>query len=1055
MRVCPSCGEENPERARFCMGCTARLGVELDADSRRVVTIVFSDLKGSTTLGEALDPETLRDVVSSYFDAMRGALERHGGTVEKFIGDAVMAVFGLPRAHEDDAMRAVRATRDMQGALHGLNTKLYDRWNVTLENRTGVYTGEVVAGDPATGQRLVTGDAVNTAARLEQAAAPGEILIGDTTFRLVRDRVQAQIVAPLDLKGKTRRLRAYRLIDADVPASNTGRTYVDLVGRNDELRVLEDTLDRVVTSGAPELVVLIGDAGVGKSRLLQEFRDRTSDRARSVMGRCPSYGEGITLLPFAEVVREAMQIHEHDDADVIRHKLERTLGGHPERLTVSARLEAILGVRRESLTLDELFWAMRKLMDHLASDRPLVVIFDDVHWAEDPFFGFTDQLKTAVRERVLIVCATRKDLFVDRPNWPRSGVLVSLEPLSTDDVDDFIAIEFGDVSEDLKRRIHAATGGNPLFIEQTVAMLFEEGSVVREDGRLAAIRDVSDLAIPPTISALLAARIDRLPDEERSILERASIVGQVFSRAGVHELCAPELRHGADALLSSLVLRGFVENDGSDPHGVTLRFGHVLIQEATYEGILKKHRAELHERFSSWLESSQPAHAENEELIGYHLERAWRYRMELGLRDERTHSLGRRAGRCLGTAGERALDRGDIGAASNLLSRAIAVNPDDGPALRWTIDLGAALREAGHLDEAIETLERAMASARATGEVRMAYRAEIERFEVDQKLDPPGWTDSAAAAADRMIPELEGLHDYRGLAKAWRMVSWVLGWRGDLRGWDEASLRSIEYARLAGDRREEIEVVAGLSIAAAYGRTPADEGVRRCVEILRQVEGNRRAEAFVTGCLALAQALVGDIDVARVSSRRCWDGMRDIGAIVHLSSLIGEEALIERLAGDPLAAERVIRERTGELEAFGVGVPLYLNAELGRALCDQGRYGEALSLVELGYDPSQASAPVDHHGQSLRGRVWAHTGRIDEALADTSEAVESLRNTDEVVVLGEVLIDHADVLALAGRRDESLAAAEEAIGVWSEKRSPVGVAMVERAMASYATFDRR
>src|SRR5581483_10184370 len=392
MQVCPGCGEENPDKFRLCGFCGTPLAPALPPQEvRKTVTIVFSDLKGSTNLGEALDSESLREVMSRYFDEMRAELERHGGTIEKFIGDAVMAVFGLPTLHEDDALRAVRAAAGMKRALERLNGELERVWGVRLTNRTGVNTGEVVAGDPSAGQRLVTGDAVNVAARLEQAAPANEVLLGELTYRLVKDAVEVEAVEPLELKGKAERVPAYRLLSVREQGEGwTRRRDAPMVGREQELDTLLASFDAAVAERACRLATVVGDAGVGKSRLNEEFLASIGERARVLSGRCLSYGEGITFWPLVEVVRQAASIEEEDTPGVARAKLVSLAG--PEGDDVVERVASAIGLSPETFPIEELFWGARKLLESLAREQPLVVLFDDIHWAEPTFLDLVEHL---------------------------------------------------------------------------------------------------------------------------------------------------------------------------------------------------------------------------------------------------------------------------------------------------------------------------------------------------------------------------------------------------------------------------------------------------------------------------------------------------------------------------------------------------------------------------------------------------------------------------------------------------------------------------------------
>ena len=352
------------------------------------MTIVFSDLKGSTNLGEALDSEALREVMSRYFDGMRAVLERHGGTVEKFIGDAVMAVFGLPRLHEDDALRAVRAAADMQQALERINLELERRYGVVLVNRTGVNTGEVVAGDPSTGQRLVTGDAVNVAARLEQAAPETQILLGEPTYRLVRDAVVVEEMEPLPLKGKTEPVAAYRLVAVRGSEAIPRHLDAPMIGRGQELGQLLDAFRDVNRLRRPRVVTILGDAGVGKSRLIGEFLARVSKQAGVVHGRCLSYGEGITFWPLGDIVRGAAGISDEDSSDQAYAKVAALLSQEP---LAAERVAAAIGLTAASYELNETFWAARRLFESMAVERPLVIHFEDIHWAEPTFLELIEQ----------------------------------------------------------------------------------------------------------------------------------------------------------------------------------------------------------------------------------------------------------------------------------------------------------------------------------------------------------------------------------------------------------------------------------------------------------------------------------------------------------------------------------------------------------------------------------------------------------------------------------------------------------------------------------------
>jgi class 3 adenylate cyclase len=575
---CSECGATYPDGARFCSQCGKRLVVAAPpVEQRKTVTALFCDVTGSTALGERLDPESLRRVLARFFDLARATIQAHGGTVEKFIGDAVMAVFGVPVVHEDDALRAVRAAAELQAALEPLNAELRREVGVALQLRIGVNTGEVVTG---TAERLATGDAVNIAARLEQLAAPGEVLLGQGTLRLVRDAVTVQSAGPVLLRGKTQGVPAFRLMGVDFSAPATLR-HLDalLVGRAEELEVLRAAFARVVRERSSALFTLLGAAGVGKSRLVEEFvRDLD---ATVLKGRCLSYGEGITYFPVVDIVRTLLK----EDLPAVRALLDDA--------AVAAGIGAVQGSTEDAASSTDIAWAFRKVLEAAASERPVVVVFDDLHWGEPTLFDLIEHVTDLSRSApVLLFCVARPELMERRPGWGggklnATGLL--LEPLGSEDAKALIEslIEPSSALGDgLRARIALAAGGNPLFIEEMVRYV-SDGFGAGAD-------------VPPTIHALLAARLDQLDADERNVLERGSVEGQSFHRGAVAALGSD----GAD-LLDRIV--GLVRKDLLRPDRAVLpgddafRFRHLLIRDAAYDGLSKASRAELHARFAEWL----------------------------------------------------------------------------------------------------------------------------------------------------------------------------------------------------------------------------------------------------------------------------------------------------------------------------------------------------------------------------------------------------------------------------------------------------------------------
>jgi class 3 adenylate cyclase len=675
MADCRTCGQENPGIARFCLACGTPMAsyAPADEETRKTVTVVFVDVVGSTELGERLDAESLREVMSRYFHAMSAAVERHGGRVEKFIGDAVMAVFGIPVLHEDDALRAVRAAADMRGALGPLNEELERAHDVRIQVRVGVATGEVVASRVVGEQRFATGDVTNVAARLEQAAGPGEILIGDSTLHLVRHAVTVEPVGPLALKGKGQPVTASRLVAVGEVGRRRG---APIVGRQDELALLGHALDRVVVENSCRLVTVVGAPGVGKSRLVEELLRSRSGGATVLHGRCLSYGVGITFWPIRGVVAEAAGLTGDESAESARAKIRSLVAAAPDADLIVERVAEAIGVGESLPAQRGTAWAIGRLFEELARRQPLVVVFDDIHWGEPTFLDLVESIATQSRPApILLLCLARPDLLELRPGWgggAQNAARLALAPLDEGSVGQLVDNLLGatNLSPQLRHRIASVTEGNPLFVEEVVATLIEEG-------RLDAW---SELSLPPTVQALLGARLDRLAREDRVVLERGAVEGKAFHPDAVVALSPDEERAHVDERLRRLVEREFLLPGPASLLGErTFVFRHQLLRDVAYESVPKALRSELHEQFAGWLEAKAADHAQDfDEILGHHLQRAYAYRQDLGPVDERGRVLAARASDHLGTAGLAAYARGDAAGAANLLARAMTLSPSGG-----------------------------------------------------------------------------------------------------------------------------------------------------------------------------------------------------------------------------------------------------------------------------------------------------------------------------------------------------------------------------------------
>ena len=1005
MLVCASCGHENSEGAKFCEECGFSFAAAVAGrkEQRKAVTVLFCDLSGSTALGETLDPERLRTLLARYFERMKMIVESHGGAVEKFIGDAVMAVFGVPVVHEDDALRALRAAVEMRDALPDLG----------VQGRIGVMTGEVVTG---TAERLATGDAVNVAARLEQAAQAGEILIGDETYRLARDAVEVEKVEPLQLKGKSEPVVAHRLLSVRGEEGFSRRPDSPMVGRETELRRLRDAFDQATRDGSCQLFTILGPAGVGKSRLVAEFLASLDD-ALVVRGRCLPYGEGITYWPVVEVVKQLPET----ETDPVAAKTIRAFVSEEQMFTSS----------------EEIAWAFRKLLEAMAAKRPLVCVFDDVHWGEETFLDLVEHVADLSRDApILLLCMARPELLDLRASWAGGKVNatnVLLEPLGPQETELLLG-SLAHLDEGLRARIQVAAEGNPLFLEEMVALAQESS-----DG---------DVIVPPTIQALLAARLDQLDASERDVLQCGSVEGRVFHRGAVQALAPEEPQ--LTTRLSALVRKELVRPDKAQFVGEdAFRFRHLLIRDAAYDALPKATRAELHERFAVWLVEHGAALVEVDEIIGYHLEQAYRYREELGALEEVTSPLGIRAAERLAAAGGRALDRGDMPAAASLLERATALLSGD-ERLSLLPSLGRVLIERGEWDRAEIVLSEAAEAGRAEGGQGIAADAVVGLCFIKLHTDPHTSHKEMRQELEGAIRVFEELQDEAGLARALGIAGRLPFWRGEAGIAVDELERAALYAHRAGDRVQEMESLRGVLAAALHGPMPVAAALDRVADVERRTTRAGAPDERILPIRALLEAMLGRFDVARALMAEARASAEELGLETQLATGVARAAgEIELLAGDPAAAERELRpacetlERMGDWGHFASVVPY-----LADALWLQGRGDEALPMVDLAARWTLADDMDAQIGsRRVRAKLLAQQGDLEEAERLVLEATALAARTDYLNLHGEALSDLAEVLALAGKRDEAAAALENALEHYERKGNLVSAQRAQTRLA--------
>ncbi len=794
-----------------------------------------------------------------YFDDLRTIVERHGGTVEKFVGDAVMAVFGIPISHEDDALRAVRAAAEMRAAVadHG------------LEARIGVNTGEVVVGGE--GESLVTGDAVNVAARLEQVAPSGHVLIGAKTRGLVRDAVRIETVEPLALKGKTEPVAAFRLLEVLADAEALARHLeTPLVGRERERQRLRRDFEDAVADRTCRLFTLLGPAGIGKSRLVVDFVDRVGDSADLLRGRCLPYGEGISYWPLVEIL-----------------------------IAIGVDPDSVIGRSPEETQL-----VFRRLLETRATERPQVVVLDDLHWAEPTFLDLVEHVADFSRDApMFLLCVARTELLDIRPDWgggKLNATSLLLEPLGADECEELMGLLVTDapLDKELRERITVASAGNPLFVEEMLAMVNDHGG--------------GEIAVPPTIQALLQARIDSLDGDVRTVMERGAVEGEVFHRGTVAELSPPTVRDGVESHLATLVRKELIRSTSPTfPADEGFRFRHLLIRDAAYESLPKATRAELHERFADWLASHELI--EGDEIVGYHLEQAHRYRAELDPGDSALAGLAGRASGNLADAGRGAFDRGDFNAGRSLLRRASALLPErDEARLALAPDFAVALFESG--DDGWTVLSEAAkagdARTRARATVTMATWALVGGL--DRPLEQRNaWRERARAV-------FEQIGDPYGLAEYWwstAMESWFAMRAQETAEACERALESLDRSGVSGSRLEH-HVRSRLIATFLYVPLPVDESIQR-IRSLGAADQGLLEQAWERGVIGRLHAMKGDFALGRELVRGARQAYLDAGMHQTAGGVAMGEARIEWLAGDDAAAEDILRDGLRVLEEIG------------------------------------------------------------------------------------------------------------------------------------------
>jgi DNA-binding SARP family transcriptional activator len=969
------------------------------ASNRRIASLVFCDVDPYTERGEHVDPESLRLLMSRCFEVAASVVARRGGTLGGFAGGGVMAVFGAPLVREDDALRALRTAVEIRDALASLGVRA----------RIGVSSGEVVAAAQTGRDALVVGEAVAVGKRLQEAAAVGEVLIGELTRVLVRDAAQVDPVAPLHLQGRPQPVPAFRVLQAG--ESPERPRAMRFVGRERELGLVQEIWGVVRTERRCELVTIVADAGVGKSRLAAEAL--ASMDALVVRGRCLPYGEGISYWPVLEVLRQLPSRAPDEAARVA--------------------IGSLLGETEAVTSAEEIAWAFRKTLEHVAGSGPIVVVFDDLQWADQAVLDLIEH--TALLSSgaaILLLCMARPELPERRATWP---VTLRVEPLRDEEIEALIP---ADIARTLRARIVRAAGGNPLFVEEMLAFTGEaEGDVV----------------VPPTLQALLAARLDRLEPAERVVLERAAVEGEIFHRAAVQALTPDEAQ--LTPRLAALARKGLIRCERAEHAGEdAFRFCHVLVRDAAYEALAKATRAELHERLADWLEAYEADLVERDEIVGHHLEMSYRYRTELRPLDEETRALGRRAAGRLLPAGRRAIARGDLAAAANLLERALALGIDDpGERVRAQVELGNALGETGRIADADALLAEAHDAAAGLGERALSAHAQLYRL-TGHSVDPELDRAELQQALRHPLETFGELRDERGLALTRRLLAAAIGLSSSA-GVVELE-RALVHADAADDKATRRRVIGTLCASLSNGPMPVGAAIARCEELLASSRNDQVLEAVLKLFLGEFHAMAGRFEEGIELVRQSTLVLDELSRLTVISQYRYESAYAKELAGDRAGAEHELTTRWSTLRDSGCpGVDrraIEAAYQLARFYCDEGRWDDADRFAAHGREvPMAAHTGVAVTRQALEARLAAHRGRLAEAVTLAQRAVDGTKSWEPTNAKARIWLALAEVRGACGDTAEADAAVATALELYERKGNIAAAARLRAGSCELAS----
>jgi len=1004
-------------------------------EQRKVVTVLFADVVGSTALAAQSDPEVVRSVMARYFQRIVDVSQAYGGTVEKFAGDAAMVVFGVPAVHDDDAERAVRAAIEIRDGA------------ADLPVRVGVNTGEALTAAREDRQFMVSGDAVNIAARLQQGAEPGEVVVGHLTERLTRNVIEYEAREPVTAKGKSEPLVAFRALRprSQVPAQARGVEGLQaaLVGRDRELRLLLDTYARTASDRRPHLFTLVGSAGVGKSRLVSEaLASLAGSGATLLRGRCLPYGRGVTYWPVVEMVMADTGITRADEHDAALAKLDKWLVALFEDAqqlpAIRSRLAVMMGLLTPAVGMPdttaarvdkEIGWGIRHCLDAIARQGPLIVVVDDLQWAEPPVVETLEQLiERASDVPILLICIARPEFLEARRGWAAgqaNSTTITLDPLTRIETGTLISrlLEIEALPAELRAEIVERSAGTPLFCEEFIQMLIDEGRLVRDGDSWRAAGPMGEIRVPHSIQAVLAARLDSLPDAEKSVLQAASVVGERFEVAQVWALAGGA---DAEAPLDSLRRKGLVT--GGDGTREEMAFRHILIRDAAYASLPKSERAALHDTFGANLEREAAEAQTLTEILAHHAERALTMSIEVGVEGELLERRAKRALEWSVAAGERAANRRDL------------------------TTLEATLKNARS------------AAAQLPNGGQLVFRARLSLLEAERLMivaDYPAAAETLGGAAH--LAEEAGLPEV--VAKARLSEAWIANFAGmqDLDEFDRVVDRAVEACRKAGDISGEIEARhIGSNRFWSLGRLSEYIAINeRLLEQARAIGDSAHVAAILVR-LTPAEGMRGD----QPAAERHIAEAEQMAATLGLRS-IALGAMMQRagrffVMGDLVRAEEANREFLAAAEDAGAVQSLVSALRfLGRALIFRDKSAEAATVLNRALELSETSGERWNRSElfGLRARAALQLGEIEAAEGYINSALAYLRD-DDVTAIAEAYDHLGSIREAQGRHAEAEAARRRAVGAiapteYNEMKVEMGLALAKSLVQRGALDEAR